>query len=122
VLEKDNPETQAAEKKIVSDFLAEARLSPALVDIFPGGIRYSEYGWLKRRILRSIARKAGVETRFDRNYDFTDWERVRRFARAFAETLACAEESFREFPRSFSASSRSSAAFFGGAPARTPTD
>lgn len=118
VLEKDNPETQAAEKKIVSDFLAEARLSPALVDIFPGALKYSEYGWLKRKALRAIARKAGVETSFDRDCDFTDWDRVRLFARSFAETLECAEESFREFPRSFSATTRPSATFFGGAPDR----
>lgn len=102
ILEK-KPKTLAAEKKIVSDFLVEARLSPVMTEIFPGAIKYSQYGWLKKKILRAIARKAGEDTSYSRDYEYTDWDRVRAFARSFAGEIEERSRPIQRFPEGFSA-------------------
>jgi menaquinone-dependent protoporphyrinogen oxidase len=107
ILERDNPKTQAAEREIVRQFEAETEFRPQAVAIFAGAILYSRYGWLKRRILRSIARKAGTETSFDRDYEFTDWSEVARFTRDF---LARIEPGLRDRPAPAISGAREAAA------------
>lgn len=87
ILDKVHPQSRDAERKIVRDFLERAEVRPALQAIFGGAIRYSKYGFLKRMALHAIAQKAGAETRTDRDYEFTDWDEVRKFARDFVDRL-----------------------------------
>ena len=47
---------------------------------FAGALRYSRYGWLKRRLMRSIARREGGDTDTSRDHVYTDWDAVDRFA------------------------------------------
>lgn len=58
---------------------------PATVGLFAGALPYTRYGFVKKRLMRRIARgkPALLGTDLARDYDYTDWDAVRRFAEDF---------------------------------------
>lgn len=83
ILQKD-PSVQEKERLIVRDFLDEVGWKPTLTSIFAGALAYSQYNWLLKRIMRSIARKAGASDDMTHDYEYTDWPVVKEMARAFS--------------------------------------
>jgi menaquinone-dependent protoporphyrinogen oxidase len=55
---------------------------------FAGALKYREYGLVKRWLMQRIARQAGGDTDTSRDYEYTDWDQVVNFARAFVDGLA----------------------------------
>ena len=53
---------------------------PSRVACFAGKLAYSQYGLFKRQIMRFIAWREGAPPDTRRDYEFTDWAAVRRFA------------------------------------------
>jgi menaquinone-dependent protoporphyrinogen oxidase len=83
ILQGGNFKVQQEEEKIVKDFLAWSNWRPAMWVIFAGALSYSKYNWFLKRFMRSIARRAGVETEIGRDYEYTNWQEVRAFALEF---------------------------------------
>jgi menaquinone-dependent protoporphyrinogen oxidase len=83
VLQTDNPKVVAEENKIVTDFFEHTHWKPSLYEIFAGALKYSKYGWLKKRVMRAIAKKAGQQTSMARDYEYTDWQQVAKFVETF---------------------------------------
>ena len=79
-----------AKERYAARFLRRARWTPDLVAVFAGALKYSEYGPIKRRVVRAFAALAGHDTDTSRDYEYTDWKAVERFATAFSETLTSA--------------------------------
>ena len=52
-----------------------------------GALRYSRYGFFVKLMMKLIVAHAGGETDSSRDYEYTDWAVVDRFAEAFAERL-----------------------------------
>lgn len=84
---RDAGEREAAER-IARTTLEHTGWAPGLVASFAGALRYSRYGWLKRMLMRRIAAKEGGDTDTSRDYEYTDWDEVTRFAEAFGGLLA----------------------------------
>jgi menaquinone-dependent protoporphyrinogen oxidase len=63
----------------VEEFLQETGWNPAIKATFAGGLLYREYGFLKRWMMRRIAREAGKDTDTSKNHEYTDWAAVDRF-------------------------------------------
>lgn len=82
VLQQD-PAVQADLEKIRKRFIAQTRWTPTQTRMVAGALKYSQYGWLKRLVLRRIARKAGGGTDTSRDYEYTDWNELRTFAETF---------------------------------------
>jgi menaquinone-dependent protoporphyrinogen oxidase len=53
-----------------------------------GALKYRDYGWLLRFMMKRISRSAGHTTDTSKNHDFTDWNRVRAFADELAGLVA----------------------------------
>ena len=49
--------------------------------LFAGALVYTRYGWLKKRLMRSIAKRDGSDTDMSRDHEYTDWDAVDEFAR-----------------------------------------
>ena len=64
---------------------AQLRVPFAHVEMIAGALRYSKYPLPLRWMMRRIARKAGEDTDTSRDYEYTDWEQVRRYAEALLE-------------------------------------
>jgi menaquinone-dependent protoporphyrinogen oxidase len=86
VLQQD-PKVQAEVASIVDRFLIATGWTPALSTNVAGALVYTRYGWLKRWIMRRIARAAGGDTDVSRDYEYTDWQQVRTFAQTFSRCV-----------------------------------
>lgn len=87
ILEATNEKTQAEEKAIVTRFLEATGWHPAISQIFAGSLAYPKYNWVIRNVMRRIARKVVGATDTRRDHEYTDWDAVDDFARAFARQL-----------------------------------
>ena len=56
----------------------------AAVAVVAGALPYTRYSPLTRWMMRRIVAKAKGDTDTSRDYEYTDWEAVRRFAGEFA--------------------------------------
>ena len=73
----------------VEQFEKETGWLPDRVALFGGALLYTEYGFIKRHMMKKIARdKPGnLGTDITRDYVYTEWDGVRRFAEHFASDL-----------------------------------
>lgn len=76
----DDENRRAEAAKYVDDFLEATGWQPDRIGLFGGALRYSKYGFLKRLLLKRIARDATGDTDTSRDYEYTDWNEVTAFA------------------------------------------
>lgn len=76
---------QAAQQ--AAHFLDQTGWRPRQIGAFAGAVLYTRYGFLKRAMMRMISRYAGRDTDTSRDFEYTDWEAVKRFAGEFARSL-----------------------------------
>jgi menaquinone-dependent protoporphyrinogen oxidase len=73
----------------VEQFEQETGWQPDKVALFGGALLYTQYGFVKRHMMRKIARdkpgNLGVD--LSRDYVYTEWDGVKRFAEHFAAGL-----------------------------------
>ncbi len=77
----------AAAQRYLEKFLRQTGWRPALTASFAGALQYSKYGPFKRRLMRMIVGMAGGDTDMSRDYEYTDWAAVDRFAESFASRV-----------------------------------
>lgn len=68
----------------VEDFLEGTDWRPDRVARFGGALRYSKYGFLKRLVMKRLAKRATGDTDTARDYEYTDWDEVDAFTADFA--------------------------------------
>jgi menaquinone-dependent protoporphyrinogen oxidase len=73
----------------VEQFQQQTGWRPGKVAMFSGALLYTEYGFIKRHMMRKIARDKPGElgTDLSRDYIYTEWDGVKRFAEHFAADL-----------------------------------
>ena len=80
----------SANQHYAERLLGQADWAPQLTAVFRGALQYRKYGPIKRLVVRTFAAIAGHDTDTSRDYDYTDWEAVERFASAFSRRLTSA--------------------------------
>ncbi len=80
----DDEARRADAADYVDAFLEETGWRPDRIARFGGALRYSKYGFLKRLMMKRIAREATGDTDASRDYEYTDWHEVEAFAADFA--------------------------------------
>jgi menaquinone-dependent protoporphyrinogen oxidase len=85
-LTSTNPDEEhtAAAFGMADELLSETEFEPDMVGLFAGALAYTKYGWFKRLLMRHISKKEGGQTDTSRDWEYTDWDAVDRFAAAFA--------------------------------------
>jgi menaquinone-dependent protoporphyrinogen oxidase len=89
---KDSPQ-QARE--CAESFLRRSGWHPTFIQTFAGAVAYTQYGLFLRWIMKRISQRRGGPTDTTRDYDFTDWAAVDRFAERLAEAVPPARETER---------------------------
>jgi menaquinone-dependent protoporphyrinogen oxidase len=80
-------DTESAEG-YVEKFEEETGWRPAQVGLFSGAIPYTQYGFIKRLIMKRIASSQGsTDTDTSRDYVYTEWDGVKHFAEDFLAKL-----------------------------------
>lgn len=80
----DDPERQAEARRYVDEFREATGWTPDVVGVFGGAFRFTQYGFLKRRLMKRIAADATGDTDTSRDFEYTDWDAVTAFAEEFA--------------------------------------
>jgi menaquinone-dependent protoporphyrinogen oxidase len=84
-------EATAEMRQLVDRFVAETGWKPARVEFIAGALVYTQYNFFIRHMMKIIVRRGGhTELDTSRDYDFTDWDAVDRFARDFARGVPAA--------------------------------
>ncbi len=83
-----DPREVASAHDLARGFVTGAGWHPQAIACFPGRLAYSQYGFLKRLMVRAIARRNGMPTDATRDHELTRWDEVERFARDFATRVA----------------------------------
>lgn len=81
----DDAESRLDAQRMLDEFLAAHDWKPDLKLPVAGALRYSKIGFLKRMILRAKTRREGGPSDTSRDYEFTDWDELRRRLRAFLD-------------------------------------
>jgi menaquinone-dependent protoporphyrinogen oxidase len=72
----------------IEEFVRETGWHPAKVGLFGGALLYTQYGFIKRHLMKKIARdKGNPDTDTSRDYVYTEWDGVKHFVEEFLETL-----------------------------------
>jgi menaquinone-dependent protoporphyrinogen oxidase len=83
-----NPATDQELARIEQRFFARIGWQPLNVKIVAGALPYTRYNWVKRWVMRRIAAKHHSDVDTSRDYEYTDWNDVRAFARDFYRLAA----------------------------------
>jgi len=94
-----DPARRAEADGYVDEFREATGWEPDVVGAFAGALRYSEYGFLKRLMMRKIAAEATGDTDASRDYEYTDWTAVDAFVARIEELAAAARDGDDAFPR-----------------------
>ncbi len=84
------PEAEATVQGYLQQFVEDTGWHPDRMACFAGRLAYTDYGFVKKRVVRTIARKGGKATDLTKDHEYTDWEQVDRFAEECL-TLVAAE-------------------------------
>lgn len=90
VLQQADPKVKGELEAIVERFAARTGWRPPIVKQVAGALLYTRYNIFKRWIMKRIVAKAGGATDVSRDYDYTDWADLRRFAEDFRRRLQAA--------------------------------
>lgn len=88
-LSAGGPGAKPAEaRRYLDEFRRRTGWEPAALASFGGALRYLEYNFFIRFMMRMIVGMAGGNTDTRANYEYTDWPAVERFALEFAARLS----------------------------------
>ncbi len=82
-----DPGRQADARRYLEELPGLTGWKPDLLASFAGAVPYTKYGFVTRRLMRSINEKDGGDTDTSRDFVYTDWDRVRGFALDFGRIL-----------------------------------
>ena len=71
--------------KVVEKLTRATGWSPRHIELMAGALPYSKYNFLVRFVMRKISAAAGGDTDTSRDYEYTDWNAVDRFASEFVD-------------------------------------
>lgn len=72
--------------EVVEKFVRQTGFRPGRVELFAGALLYTRYNPLIRFVMRRISAGEGGDTDTSRDYEYTDFEAVERFARSLVES------------------------------------
>jgi menaquinone-dependent protoporphyrinogen oxidase len=78
-----NPDDWAGLDACLAAFEHESSWTPVAVHQAAGAIRYSQYDFFKRLVIKHIAAQRGQKTTTSHDYDMTDYDALARFCRDF---------------------------------------
>jgi menaquinone-dependent protoporphyrinogen oxidase len=76
---------RAETMRAVEKFTRKTGWSPRRIELMAGALPYSKYNFLIRFVMRRISAAAGGDTDTSRDYEYTDWSAVDRFASEFVD-------------------------------------
>jgi menaquinone-dependent protoporphyrinogen oxidase len=86
VLQHD-PSVDRDIERIMQRFFARTNWQPDVTHIVAGALPYTRYNWIKRWVMRRIAARMHGDTDTTRDFEYTDWQDLKAFARQCFELV-----------------------------------
>lgn len=80
---RNTPESNTYTRKL----LQRIQWQPTIVEVFAGALLYPRYRWFDRIMIRFIMQITGGETDTRFEYEYTDWDKVKNFAKRLANEI-----------------------------------
>jgi menaquinone-dependent protoporphyrinogen oxidase len=80
------PEEHAEIQKITAGLFERTGWKPLMVHQAAGALKYPQYDFLKRLLMKHIAYREGGPTDVTTDHEFTNWNALAAFAESFVET------------------------------------
>jgi menaquinone-dependent protoporphyrinogen oxidase len=77
------PRQRKNARRCADAFLHETGWDPGMVRLVAGELAYSRYGYFTRQMMRFVAWREGGDTDVSRDYEYTDWQRLRSDVETF---------------------------------------
>jgi menaquinone-dependent protoporphyrinogen oxidase len=87
---RNDPEALKSLYDAQNAFLRATGWQPLRIEQVAGALLYSKYGFFKKMLVRSIMKKAGGDTDTSKDYEYTNWEKLRVAFREFIGEYAIA--------------------------------
>ena len=84
----ETEESRKATRQYLDEFVGATGWTPVRATTFAGALQYLEYDFVTRLVIRLMMRQRHRPTDTSRDYDYTDWDAVERFAHDCAGMLA----------------------------------
>lgn len=99
---------RAQTREVVDKFVAETGWRPRRVELVAGALPYTKYNFFIRFVMKRISKAEGGDTDTSRDFEYTDWGAVDRFAVDFVEEVTGAGSPVAQVqvPRAESAAAR----------------
>ncbi len=89
---KSSPKARFESSEYLRELLEETDWEPDSTHAVAGALRYSEYGFLTRFVMKRIAGSEGLDTDTDHDYEYTNWDDIDAFAAEFEELVSARAE------------------------------
>jgi len=86
-IHSENADERAEAQAFSQLYEQRGGFKPDLSVVFAGALRYTEYNWLVRMVMRQISKREGGSTDTSHDTEYTDWAEVERFANEFYERV-----------------------------------
>ncbi len=83
----DTPEDKAQVEQYVEDYMDACGWQPDQIGVFAGALLYTQYGLIKRYLMKSISKQMQGDSDVSQDYEYTDWESVDDFAEIFMTSV-----------------------------------
>lgn len=77
------PGSREEVEKYARRFSEETQWHATQMVAFAGAVKYTQYGFITRLIMKNISRREGSSTDTSRDHEYTDWDEVDRFTDEF---------------------------------------
>lgn len=82
-----NAKSREEAKRYGDKFIAQTGWTPKLRQTFAGAVKYTQYNFITRFIMKMISKREGGNTDSSRDHEYTDWESADRFAESFMSMI-----------------------------------
>ena len=82
-----NEKSREEAKRYGDKFTAQTGWTPTLNETFAGAVKYTQYNFITRLIMKWITQREGGNTDTSRDHEYTDWESVEGFAEKFMSVI-----------------------------------
>lgn len=69
-------------------FTSQTGWQPRLMETFAGAVKYTQYNFITRFIMKMISKQEGGSTDTSRDHEYTDWNAVEQFVERFLNELS----------------------------------
>ena len=87
-IQSQNADEREEAKNYSKRFIRTTHWDPTLIDTFAGAVKYTQYNFITRFIMKRIAKREGGSTDTSHDHEYTDWDAVARFSNRFLEKIS----------------------------------